>query len=206
MNKLALLFHSEVRAEVLRMLFGLRTEKMYRAEIIEQTEFAQRSVEEELQKLVDLELLVTTKERHRRYYLANTAHPLYPELRSIVLKTAGLGDVVREALKSGKIRFAFVFGSLAAQGERADSDLDLMIIGPVTHRELASPMRALTDRLGREINPHFFTLEEMKGRLASRDHFLRDVMGKPKLFIIGDEHEFTTLVEIGLAPGAPNQS
>lgn len=206
MNKLALLFHSEVRAEVLRVLFGLRTERMYRAEIIEQTDFAQRSVEEELQKLVDLELLVTTKERHRRYYLANTVHPLYPELRSIVLKTVGLGDVVREELKSGKIQFAFVFGSIAAQGERADSDLDLMIIGPVTHRELASPMRALTDRLGREINPHFFTLEEMKGRLAARDHFLRDVMGKPKLFIIGDEHEFTTLVEIGLAPGAPDQS
>lgn len=206
MNKLALLFHSEVRAEVLRVLFGLRTERMYRAEIIEQTDFAQRSVEEELQKLVDLELLVTTKERHRRYYLANTVHPLYPELRSIVLKTVGLGDVVREELKSGKIQFAFVFGSIAAQGERADSDLDLMIIGPVTHRELASPMRALTDRLGREINPHFFTLEEMKGRLAARDHFLRDVMGKPKLFIIGDEHEFTTLVEIGLAPGASDQS
>ena len=48
MNKLALLFHSEVRAEVLRVLFGLRTEKMYRAEIIEQTDYAQRSVEEEL--------------------------------------------------------------------------------------------------------------------------------------------------------------
>jgi predicted nucleotidyltransferase len=205
MNKLALLFHSEVRAEVLRVLFGLRTEKMYRAEIIEQTDYAQRSVEEELQKLVDLELLITTKERHRRYYLANTAHPLYPEMRSIVLKTVGLGDVVRAELKSGKIRFAFVFGSIAAQGERADSDLDLMIIGPVTHREMATPMRALTDKLGREINPHFFTLEEMKGRLATRDHFLRDVMGKPKLFIIGDEHEFNTLVEIGLAPGAPDQ-
>lgn len=205
MNKLALLFHSEVRAEVLRVLFGLRTEKMYRAEIIEQTDYAQRSVEEELQKLVDLELLITTKERHRRYYTANTAHPLYTELRSIVLKTVGLGDVLRDALKSEKIQFAFVFGSIAAKGERADSDLDLMIIGPVTHRELASPLRALTDRLGREINPHFFTIEEVQGRLAARDHFLRDVMAKPKLFIIGDEHEFTDLVEVRLAPGAPDQ-
>jgi uncharacterized protein len=205
MNKLALLFHSEVRAEVLRVLFGLRTERMYRAQIIEQTDFAQRSVEEELQKLVDLELLLTTKERHRRYYSANTAHPLYPELRNIVLKTVGLGDVLRDALESAKIRFAFVFGSIAANAERADSDLDLMIVGTVSHRELASPLRALTDRLGREINPHFFTQEEFEARLASRDHFIRDVVAKPKLFIIGDEHEFTHLAEVRLAPGAPDQ-
>lgn len=206
MNKLALLFHSEVRAGVLRVLFGLRIEKMYRAQIIEQTDFAQRSVEEELQKLVNLELLVTTKERHRRYYTANNAHPLYPELRNIVLKTVGLVDVLRDALKSRNIRFAFVFGSIAANAERADSDLDLMFIGAATHRELASPLRALTDRLGREINPHFFTLEEFEDRLVSRDHFIRDVVAKPKLFFIGDEHEFTNLAEVRLAPGAPDQS
>lgn len=202
MNKLASLFHSEVRAEVLRVMFGLRTEKMYRAEIIEQTKFAQRSVEEELQKLVDLELLTTTKERHRRYYSANTAHPLYPELRSIVLKTVGLRDVLLEALSSEKIQFAFVFGSLAAIKERAESDLDLMIIGSAGHRDLASPLRGLTERLGREINPHFFTLEELNRRLAVRDHFLSDVLAKPKLFIIGDEHEFTDLVKVRMAPGA----
>jgi predicted nucleotidyltransferase len=143
--------------------------------------------------------LTTTKDRHRRYYEANAGHPLYPELRSIVLKTVGLGDVLRDSLKSGKIQFAFVFGSIAVNAERADSDLDLMIIGAVSHRELASPLRALTDRLGREVNPHFFTLKEFKGRLASRDHFLRDVLAKPKLFIIGDEHEFTDLVEVRLA-------
>jgi predicted nucleotidyltransferase len=202
MNKLALLFYSNVRAELFRLLFGVRQDRMYRAEIIGLTDFAKRSVEEELQKLVDLELLVTSKESHRRFYSANTAHPLYPELRSIVLKTVGLRDVLLEALSSEKIQFAFVFGSLAASTERAESDLDLMIIGSASHRDLASPLRGLTDRLGREINPHFFTLEELKRRLAVRDHFLSDVLAKPKLFIIGDELEFTELVKVRVAPGA----
>ena len=205
MNRLALLFYSDVRAEILRLLFGIQRQKMYRAEIIALTNFAKRSVEEELQKLVDLELLITSKESHRRFYSANTAHPLYPELRNIVLKTVGLRDVLVDALSSAKIRFAFVFGSIAALSERADSDLDLMIIGPVTHRDLASPLRALTDQVGREINPHFFTLEELTRRLASRDHFLGDVLAKPKLFIIGDEHEFANLVEVRLAPAASDQ-
>jgi predicted nucleotidyltransferase len=206
MNKLALLFYSAVRAELFRLLFGVRPGKMYRAEIIGLTRFAKGSVEEELKKLVDLELLITSKESHRRFYTANTAHPLYPELRNIVLKTSGLRDVVLEAISSEHIRFAFVFGSIASVTERAESDLDLMIIGSVTHRDLASPLRALTDQLGREINPHFYTVEEMMRRLSVRDHFLRDVISKPKLFIIGDEHEFTAMVEKHLAQVASDNS
>ena len=193
MNQLALLFHSEVRAGVLRILFGVGPEKRYRAEIVKQMDFAKASVGEELQKLVDLELLTTTTDGNRRYYAANQVHPLYPELRNIVLKTAGLKDLLQAALQSRKIEFAFVFGSVAARNERADSDVDLMIVGSATHRDLASPLRALTDRLGREINPHFFTIAELARRRAARDHFINDVLANPKLFIIGDEHEFTNL-------------
>jgi uncharacterized protein len=202
MNKLALLFHSEVRAEILRLLFGARQKEMYRAEIIGLTPFAQGSVEEELQKLVDLELLITTKDGNRRYYSPNMAHPLYPELHNIVIKTSGLKDILAEALPRKKIRCAFVFGSVASKGERADSDVDLMIVGSATHRDLASALRAASERVGREINPHFFEPAELTRRLAARDHFLGNVIAKPKLFIIGDENEFTDLVGRRLAPTA----
>ncbi|MCX6953567.1 MAG: toxin-antitoxin system toxin subunit [Verrucomicrobia bacterium] len=202
MNKLALLFHSAVRAEVLRLLFGARQKEMYRAEIIGHTPFAQRSVEEELQKLVDLELVTTVKDGNRRYYAANRAHPLYPDLHAIVLKTSGLKDLLAEALPRKKIAWAFVFGSVAAEGERAESDVDLMIVGAATHRELAPALRLASERIGREINPHFFAPAELTRRVAAHDHFLRDVIAKPKLFILGDEHEFTDLVGRRLAPTA----
>jgi predicted nucleotidyltransferase len=202
MNKLALLFHSEIRAEMLRLLLGARQREMYRAEIIGHTPFAQASVEEELQKLVDLELITTVKDGNRRYYSANRAHPLYPDLHAIVLKTSGLKDLLVEALPKKKITFAFVFGSIAADSERAESDLDLMIIGSARHRDLASALRAASERIGREINPHFFEPVELARRVKAKDHFLSDVMAKPKLFIIGDENEFTHLVGRGLAPTA----
>ena len=95
MNQLALIFHSEVRAAVLKLLFGATNERRYRAEIIAQTDFAPASVEEELQKLVDLDLLVTSKDGNRRYYTANEAHPLFPELQAIVLKVTGQRRVRR---------------------------------------------------------------------------------------------------------------
>ena len=202
MDPLALLFLSEIRAELFRVLLGISVKRMYRAEIVRLVDFAPSSVEEELAKLVKLELLLTTMDGNRRYYEANQAHPLYPELRSIVLKTVGLRDVLAAALPADRITYAFVFGSLAAQTATAASDVDLMIIGDATHRSLASALRAVGEKLSREINPHFFGIDEFLNRAAGKDHFLGDVLAKPKLFIIGDEHEFTDLVGRRLAPTA----
>ncbi len=179
---------------------------MYRAEIIGRLDFAGRSVEEELEKLVRLELLLTTKDGNRRYYEVNRAHPIYPELRGLVLKTGGLRDVLAEALPSTRVEFAFVFGSIAAGTETAASDVDLMVIGAATHRQAASGLRRAGETLGREINTHFFTLQEFFERLAKQDHFLSDVMAKPKLFIVGNNHEFTDLAKRRLATAPPDES
>ena len=204
MNTLEAIFYSKVRAQVFRLLFGIDAKKMYISEIASVTKFANRSVEEELNKLKKLDLLVSTPDRSRNYYAANQAHPLYVEIRNIVIKTSGLKDLLHDALRLAPIDFAFVFGSLAASTERAESDVDLMIIGQATHRDLASPLRALNDQLGREINPHFISRGEFTRRITTRDHFLSDVLSKPKLFIIGDENEFTDMAKVQMAGSPPD--
>lgn len=206
MDLLSQLFLSEIRAALFRLFFGPSSGRLYRAEIIARFDFAGRSVEEELEKLVRLELLHTTKDGNRRYYEVNRTHPFYPELRGIVLKTGGLRDVLVEALKGAKVEHAFVFGSIAAGTETAESDVDLMVIGTATHRQAASGLRRASETLSREINPHFFTTDEFFGRLAKRDHFLGDVMAKPKLFIVGDNHEFADLAQRRLAATPPDKS
>ncbi|HEY8933193.1 MAG TPA: nucleotidyltransferase domain-containing protein [Rariglobus sp.] len=206
MDFLSQLFLSEVRAALFRLFLGPSAGRMYRAEIIARFKFAGRSVEEELEKLVRLELLHTTKDGNRRYYEVNRAHPLYPELRGIVLKTGGLREVIAEALKGLKVEQAFVFGSIAAGTETAASDVDLMVIGDATHRQAASGLRRASEVLAREINPHFFSTGDFFGRLANRDHFLSDVMAKPKLFIVGDNHEFTNMAQRRLAATPPDKS
>ncbi|SRR5258708_2873541 len=205
MNKLEAIFYSKVRAEVFRLLFGLNLSKMYLAEIEHITKFANRSIQEELIKLMKLDLLVSTRDRSRVYYSANQAHPLYPDIRSIVLKTSGLKDVLCNALPSDKIEHAFVFGSLAQLSERAESDVDLMIVGELSNRELATLLRGVPELIGREINSHIFSQEELSRRLLEKDHFLNDVLGKPKLFIKGNEHEFTAMVGERLAAAPQNQ-
>jgi DNA-binding transcriptional ArsR family regulator len=179
MDLLPKLFLSEIRAALFRLFFGPAPGRLYRAEIIARFKFAGRSVEEELEKLVRLELLRTTKDGNRRYYEVNRAHPLYPELRGIVLKTGGLRDVLADAMKGLKVEHAFVFGSIAAGTE-------------TTHRQAASGLRRASETLAREINPHFLTAAEFAAQLERKNPFLTNVAKGAKVFVVGTEQEWAS--------------
>lgn len=191
MALLAELLSSKVRAEIFRLLFGIRERELHVREIERQSGFSIATVRQELQKLVKMQLLKTKKDGNRRYYRANTEHPLYPDIRTIVLKTSGLVEVLKRALNKKGIRVAFVFGSIAQKQEGARSDVDLMVIGKVGLRTLSSWLSGITEEIGRDINPHILSVNEFRKRAG--EHFLSTVLNSPKLFIIGDEDELATV-------------
>lgn len=202
MNLLSDLVRSPVRAELLRVFFGLHRSRLYRAEIIALMPFAKESVETQLNALKRMGLVISEKDGNRAYYSANTSHPLYSDLRNIVLKTVGLHDVLASALSDPEVEFAFVFGSIAAGTETPESDIDLMVIGAVTEYRLAQLLRGIGERLGREINPHVYTHSEIIRRIEANDHFLNDVLSKPRLFLTGNEHDFAQLAQRRVDPAS----
>jgi predicted nucleotidyltransferase len=96
-----------------------------------------------------------------------------------------------QALKplAAKLRTAFVYGSIAAGNEQSDSDIDLMVVGKVSPKELALPLRGARELLGREINPTVYTPAEFDKKRAANDPFLKQVLDKPKLFVLGNKDE-----------------
>lgn len=195
MNTLAELLSSRVKAEMFRLLFGAVPRELHVREIERQSGLADATVRQELKRLSGLGVVKARQDGNRMYYHANTRHPLYPDIRNLVLKTDGLVEVLRTALDSPDIQLAFVFGSVAAGTETAESDIDLMVIGTVSLRRLSKLLSGLATRIGREINPHVFTVEEFAQRRQARDHFLSTVLVAPKLFVIGNEDELTRLGE-----------
>ena len=127
------------------------------------------------------------------YYRAKTENPLYPEIRNLVLKTSGLADVLKSALRDQRIRIAFVFGSVASGEEKAGSDIDLMVIGNLGLRDLSRLLSGVTDKVGREINPHVLNENEFRRRIKSSDHFLSTIMREPKIFITGSKNELEAM-------------
>lgn len=193
MNALAALFSSRVKAEVLRLLFGVAERELHLRELERQTRLSVSTVRQELTRLSRAGIVNTRRDGNRMYFSANKAHPVYPDLRNLVLKTGGLADVLRRALKHPKIRLAFVFGSLAAGTEQAHSDIDLMVLGDLGLRELSGLMSGVFAELGRELNPHVLKVDEFVRRRKSKDHFVATVLAAPKLFVVGDERELERL-------------
>ena len=81
------------------------------------------SLHRELKQLTAAGLLVRTAAGNQVRYQLNRGCPIQEELAGIFRKTAGLADVLREALSAvaGRINLAFVFGSLAKGKAQAAS-------------------------------------------------------------------------------------
>ena len=195
MGILGELLSSRIRAEIFRNLFGIAPDSaLYMREIERRTGFAIGTVQTELKKLQRLDIISRVRDGNRVYYRANTAHPVYPEIRALVLKTSGLADVIVNALRNETgIRVAFLFGSFARQEEKAGSDVDLMVVGEIGLRKLTGLLTDVSGKIGREINPHVSSKKEFVKRKKNQDHFLKQVLESPKIFIIGTENELAEM-------------
>jgi predicted nucleotidyltransferase len=182
-----------VRAEVLRLLFAEEGRELHLRELTRQSGLTLGTLQTEVEKLCAADLLISRRDGNRRYFKANATHPLFADLRQLVLKTAGLREVLAEALRGlAGVELAFVFGSLAAGAGKAASDVDLLVIGDLGLRALAPRLRGAAERLGREINPVTMTAAEfVRGR--ANNPFLGDVLAKEKLFIVGTVDELNRL-------------
>jgi predicted nucleotidyltransferase len=183
-------FTSKTKVKVLTLFLTHPEKRFYVRQIERELKEPVTAVRRELAKLKKVGLLDTFREGNLRYYQVNQRFPLYPELKSIILKTAGMGDLLREALKKiDKIKGAFIYGSTALAEEKESSDIDLMIIGNIKEEELDPVISQLEDKLGREINYSIFSPEEFNARKLASDPFILHVLENKKVFLIGDEDE-----------------
>jgi len=155
----------------------------------------------ELTRLEGLGIVTGVREGHQKYFQADSESPIYPELRGLVAKTSGVGDLLREALQplSSRIDVAFVFGSVAAGKETAASDVDVLVIGSVNLQALVEAFAPVQDRLGREVNPSIYSAHEFREKITRGHHFLTGVLQGPKIFLLGSSRELERLVEVRLA-------
>ena len=198
MNALAEILSSRVRAEIFRLLFGVPRGGLHTREIHRRTQLSLGTVQQELRKLQRLGLIASSKDGNRVSYQANKVYPLYVEIHRLVLKTSGLVEVLGTALTDARIEWAFVFGSIARGEETAGSDVDLMIIGDLGLRAVTGLLSGVADQIGREINPHVLRRTEFLKRKAAGEPFLIRVLAAPKVFAVGDPHEFQTMARFAV--------
>jgi len=174
-------------------LFGLSDKELHVREIERRTGLSIATVRQELKKLLQMELLLARRDGNRLYYRGNKEHPLFPDIQNMVLKTVGIVEPLKEVLDKENVNIAFIFGSVANNREGAVSDLDLMVIGTVGLRTVSGWLSGISEKIGREINPHVLSLNEYRKRKRAREHFLNRVIESAKIFIKGNEDDLAAM-------------
>jgi uncharacterized protein len=191
---------------VLGLLFGHPSESFHLREIARETGTGLGAVQRELERLYRAGLLTRERQGQQVHFAARVASPVFAELRGLLEKTGGAPAAIRAELqrlhRARLANFGFIYGSFASGKQKAESDLDLMVIGNVTLGRLLPALRKLQVRLGREINPTVFRRDEFIGKYHRGDHFIRRVMENPKLMLVGTEDELKELVREPLGRGA----
>lgn len=148
------------------------------------------AVWKELNNLEEAGLLQSETVGGRKIFTLNSQFPIIPELRYILLKTVGAGDLVRESLKDlEEIEVAFIFGSFAEGEPDADSDLDIMLIGDLDVAQVTPLIDKIEKMLARDVNYVLFTQEEWESRLEDGDPFTTNVRDAPKIMLIGSKDD-----------------
>lgn len=155
------------------------------------------TVQRELEFLTRAGIVRRTVRGRQVYFQANSDCPIYAELRGLIVKTAGIADALRVALAplAERIRAAFIYGSIARGTERRASDVDVMVIGDVSFAETAEALGKAQEAIGREINSSVYPPAELRAKLAAKHHFVRSVLKREKIFLIGDERELARLAK-----------
>ncbi len=192
---LGTLLGSKLRAKVLGWLFSHPDERYFVRQLTSLVKEDSTNVSRELIRLEKTGILISTTEGKQKYYQANQESPLFNELHGLIVKTAGVADVLRSALALAQeqIKLAFIFGSIASGNERRRSDIDVMVVGEISFEEAVSLLSPAEEKLSREVNPVVYPVAEFKKKVKEDHHFVKTVLEDEKIFLIGDEGELAKL-------------
>jgi len=186
---------SKLRRELLKYYFMHPGEKYYLRQLERELKLPVANIRRELIKLEKMGLFASQRIGNLVYYSLNNKHPLYSDIKSIVFKTIGIGNIFRRVI--GKLKgtkYAFIYGSFAKGAEISASDIDFMVIGDVSQNELLGKLRKIEDQIGRTINPTTYSLREIKEKVKRKNHFILNVLKGKKIMILGEESELSRLI------------
>jgi len=194
-SQLSAALFGQTRRTILALLYGHPDQSYYLRQLVRSAGLGLGAAQREVKRLSEAGIIRRTVSGNQVFYQANPDCPIYGELKGLMVKTSGVGEVLRAALAplAARIRVAFIYGSVAKLAQRNGSDVDVMVVGEPTFGEVVAALGNAQETLAREINPTVYSPTEFRSKLKAGHHFLTAVIGGEKLFLIGDEHELARL-------------
>ena len=184
------------RAALLRELYANPDRRISFNELVRRLKSGPGAVTRELELLTGAGLVIEHREGNQRFLSAGRTSPVFAEIKALIAKTSGVHALIRDALQDlePSIDVALIFGSVARGSERADSDLDLFVVGTAGYSVVAQRMHAVADRLGRSVQTLYFDSAAAADRRSLRKASTRALLAGPRLFVLGDEQTLDKLL------------
>ena len=182
---------TSTQQHVLGLLFGQPGRSFFVTELIALTRSGSGAVQRELKRLASSGLVTVTRIGNQKHYQANDASPVFEELHSVIMKTAGLADPIRQVLAPlvETIELALLYGSVARGTDSTSSDIDLLVVSDeLALEDLYAMLAPVEASLDPKINPTLYTPREFKKRQNARNPFLTRVLEGEHMVLLGDEH------------------
>lgn len=181
---------SKVRVKLMELFFSNPSEMWYVRELTRLTDEEINAVRRELARMLDVGLLLSENRGNRLYYRLDPHYGFFQELLTLVAKTTGLGgEIKKNRKKLGNLEFVMFSGNFARYGKRANTDVDILIVGEVVLPELTALIKKEEEKRGYEINYSVISREEFVFRKERRDPFIKEVLSGSRVLIVGNEDE-----------------
>jgi len=170
------LITSKTRIKLLLKFFLNGQNKAYLRNL--EAEFGESSngIRVELNKFEEAGLLHASNEGNKKIFVANTKHPMFNDIRSILLKYTGLDKIAEQVIgKLGELEAVFLVGELA---KGLDSPIiDLVFVGNINKTYLLSLTEKAEKLIHKKVRFIIFSTEEFT-------HQKEKVLNQPHLEIL----------------------
>jgi predicted nucleotidyltransferase len=185
------LLGSKTRVALLSRLLMNADKSFYIRQLAKETNIPYSMVYKEEKNLASLGVVNEEKKGKVTLVSVNKKLPYFAELKGLMMKTAGLASLLRNALsKVTDVRYALIYGSFATGQETESSDVDVLMVGNVGEERILKAFSAIEEKTGREINYIVWSEREFRKRVRSNHHILTETARKPVIMLIGEENDF----------------
>jgi hypothetical protein len=160
-NLFAGLIASKTRIKLLTRFFFNPKTRSYLRELAKESNVSTNAVRQELNQLTKTRLLKSEKSGRQVHYMANTEHPLFPELKSMVSKVMGIDQVIDSIItRLGDLEWAYLIDDYA---EGKDTGIiDLLLVGNIDQYHLNDLSRKTERYIKRKIRTLVLSRDEYK--------------------------------------------
>jgi predicted transcriptional regulator len=158
----------------MRLFFNPKA-RSYLRELAKEFDVSTNAVREELNQLKKTDLLRSEKNGRQVYYMANTEHALFPELKSMVSKVMGIDRVIDSIItRLGNLEKAYLVDDYA---EGKDTGIiDILLVGDINDYHLNDLSRKTERYIKRKIRYLVLTKDEF-------DNFQPELKNRPRVLI-----------------------